>query len=257
MGRHAGFIAMHACMAARNVNLCLLPEMDIDMDTVKDHIAELMTTNKYCVVVIAEGLGDTVIKGQGADAGGNKSLADVGPWFKKQIEQHMKSLKRPFTCKYIDPSYMIRASPPDCFDSVYCSNLAMAAVNGCFAGYTGFTVGKVSNHYVMIPIDEITGRESKRVNLGSHWFSRLVYTTKQPSMAAKPDSQKEKSKAMITDGLRAKDAEGTGRIDKAHVRAVLEGIGMAAAAAEALVNIEDFNADGKIDYLKLAAWLFS
>merc|ERR1719486_1434773 len=161
MGRHAGFIAMHACISARHVDLCLIPEMDIDMDSVKDYIAEKMKTQKYCTVVIAEGLGDTLIKGGGQDAGGNKTLADVGPWFKKQIEGHMKKLNQPFTCKYIDPSYIIRAAPPDSFDSVYCSTLAQTAVHECFAGYTGFCVGKFSNHYVMLPIDEITGRKSK------------------------------------------------------------------------------------------------
>merc|ERR1711957_1105390 len=142
MGRHCGFIAMLACISARHVDLCLIPEMDIDMDNVKAYIAKVMAKKGSCVVVIAEGLGDTLIKGTGNDAGGNKSLADVGPWFKEQIEVHFKKIKKAFTCKYIDPSYMIRAAPPDSFDSVYCSLLAQAAVHGCFAGYTGFAVGK-------------------------------------------------------------------------------------------------------------------
>merc|ERR1712216_356380 len=32
MGRHAGFIAMHATIAARHVDLCLIPEMEVDLD---------------------------------------------------------------------------------------------------------------------------------------------------------------------------------------------------------------------------------
>ena len=31
MGRHCGFIAMNAALAARHVDICLLPEMDIDL----------------------------------------------------------------------------------------------------------------------------------------------------------------------------------------------------------------------------------
>eukprot|EP00930_Biecheleria_cincta_P040448 TRINITY_DN27715_c0_g1_i6.p1 TRINITY_DN27715_c0_g1~~TRINITY_DN27715_c0_g1_i6.p1 ORF type:complete len:697 (+),score=123.93 TRINITY_DN27715_c0_g1_i6:155-2245(+) len=254
MGRHAGFIAMHACLAARNVDLCLVPEMDIDMDTVKAHIAEIMEKWPHCVVVIAEGLGDTLIKSQGADAGGNKSLADIGPWFKKQIEAHMKALKRPFTCKYIDPSYMIRASPPDSFDSVYCSNLAMAAVNGCFAGYTGFTVGKISNHYVMIPIDEITGRKSKTIHLGSHWFSRLVYTTKQPSMSMRPDSAKACITSVLEDTCREKD-DGTGHVEKTTVRELLISVGMSGDHVDKLLAYDAFGSNGKIHYGKLTSWL--
>jgi 6-phosphofructokinase 1 len=254
MGRHAGFIAMHACLAARNVDLCLVPEMYIDMETVKAHIAELMEKRPHCVVVIAEGLGDTLIKSQGADAGGNKSLADIGPWFKKQVEAHMKALKRPFTCKYIDPSYMIRASPPDSFDSVYCSNLAMAAVNGCFAGYTGFTVGKISNHYVMIPIDEITGRKSKTIHLGSHWFARLVYTTKQPSMAMRPDSAKAAIQAVLQDAC-CKTDDGTGHVEKSTVRELLLSVGMSGDHVDKLLAYDAFGSNGKIHYGKLTAWL--
>jgi len=254
MGRHAGFIAQHACLAARNVDLCLVPEMDIDMETVKEYIAEMMAKRPHCVVVIAEGLGDTLIKSTGADAGGNKTLADVGPWFKKQVEAHMKALKRPFTCKYIDPSYMIRASPPDSFDSVYCSNLAMAAVNGCFAGYTGFTVGKISNHYVMIPIDEITGRKSKTIHLGSHWFSRMVYTTKQPSMATRPGSAKAAIRSVLEETCRKHD-DGTGHVEKSLLRDLMTSVGMSGDSVETLLAHDAFGSNGKIHYGKLTAWL--
>merc|ERR1719473_224701 len=57
MGRHAGFIAMHACISARHVDLCLIPEMDTDMDAVNEYIASKMAKQGYCTVVIAEGLG--------------------------------------------------------------------------------------------------------------------------------------------------------------------------------------------------------
>merc|ERR1712054_354498 len=48
MGRHAGLIAMHACISARHVDLCLIPEMDTSMDVVKDYIAECMQKKKNC-----------------------------------------------------------------------------------------------------------------------------------------------------------------------------------------------------------------
>merc|ERR1719450_754674 len=86
MGRSSGFIAMNATLAARHVDLCLIPEMNIDMDKVLDWIVDLQKRKHNAVVVIAEGLGDTLIKGEGVDADGNKKLADVGPWFKKQVE---------------------------------------------------------------------------------------------------------------------------------------------------------------------------
>lgn len=44
-------------------------------------------------------------------AGGNKILADVGPWLKDTITARFKSLSLPLTIKYIDPTYM-------CLDSI-------------------------------------------------------------------------------------------------------------------------------------------
>jgi len=256
MGRHAGFIAMQACLAARHVDLCLTPEMDPDIEAVKLYIAEKMRTQKYCTVVIAEGLGDTMIKGGGEDAGGNKTLADIGPWFKKQIEAHMKSLKAPFTCKYIDPSYIIRAAPPDSFDSVYCSNLAQSAVHGCFAGYTGFCVGKFANHYVMLPIDEITSRKSKTVNCRGRWYSRLMFTTKQPQMGKKALSDEQKEKETIHDVFRKWDPSGSGKIDSGEIVKVLEKIGLSTDIIQALLAKSPTGANGSLSYEEFTSWIF-
>lgn len=256
MGRHAGFIAMYACLSARHVDLCLIPEMNTDMDAVKNYIAEKMASQKYCTVVIAEGLGDTLIKGAGADAGGNKTLADVGPWFKKQIEAHMKKLGRPFTCKYVDPSYIIRAAPPDAFDSVYCSNLAQAAVHGAFAGYTGFCVGKYANQYVMMPIDEVTSRPSKQVYTGGRWFSRLMYTTRQPMLLPGPKSAEQIEKEQIWDVFRKWDAGGAGNIESADMVQVLEKIGIPKETVQSLLKSHPSGGNGPLSYEDFATWVF-
>lgn len=256
MGRHAGFIAMHACISARHVDLCLIPEMEVDMDSVKDYIAQKMKEQKYCTVVIAEGLGDTLIKGGGLDAGGNKTLADVGPWFKKQIEAHMKKIKQEFTCKYIDPSYIIRAAPPDSFDSVYCSNLAQSAVHGAFAGYTGFCVGKFANHYVMLPIDEITTRKSRTVNCRGRWFSRLMFTTKQPPLFGKAKSAEQQEKEIVWDVFRKWDQSGSGKVDAAECAIVLEKVGLPKDLVQVLMSKFPGGSSGPLNFEELTSWIF-
>jgi 6-phosphofructokinase 1 len=256
MGRHAGFIAMHACIAARHVDLCLIPEMVADMDAVKEYIAQKMAIQGYIVVVIAEGLGDTLIKGSGTDAGGNKALADVGPWFKKQIEAHMKQLAAPFTCKYIDPSYIIRAAPPDSFDSVYCATLAQTAVHGCFAGYTGFCVGKFANHFAMLPIDEVTGRKSRTVNTRGRWFSRLMYTTKQPPMFAKPLTVEQKEKHTVCKVFHEWDQSGSGKIEAREMRKVLEQIGLPGDLVEVILTQHPNAKNGSLSFEELTSWIF-
>eukprot|EP00443_Scrippsiella_acuminata_P111992 CAMPEP_0115576416 /NCGR_PEP_ID=MMETSP0272-20121206/2544_1 /TAXON_ID=71861 /ORGANISM="Scrippsiella trochoidea, Strain CCMP3099" /LENGTH=3038 /DNA_ID=CAMNT_0003011193 /DNA_START=42 /DNA_END=9158 /DNA_ORIENTATION=- len=182
MGRHAGFITMNACMAARNVDICLLPEMDISLEKVLQHTLELMQTQGHAVIVVAEGCGDTLIKSSGdTDAGGNKKLADIGPWLKDQITAKFKEVKLPLSIKYIDPTYMIRAVPPNCYDRVYCSVLAQNSVHAAMAGYTGVTVGRLQTRYVFLPIHALVKSKPKRVDVNGRWFQRLVAATQQPS----------------------------------------------------------------------------
>jgi len=201
MGRHAGFITMNAVLAARNVDICLLPEMDISLDKVIEHVLELMQTKGHCVIVVAEGCGDTLIQSSDeTDAGGNKKLADVGPWLKDRIMDRFKEVKLPLTIKYIDPTYMIRAVPPNCADRVYCSVLAQNSVHAAMAGFTGVTAGRISMRYVLLPIEALVKSKPKRVDPCGRWMMRLTSTTKQPSYAKnvqRPISQSESKDIMV------------------------------------------------------------
>ncbi|CAE7656112.1 PFK5 [Symbiodinium pilosum] len=184
MGRHCGWIASTATIAARNVDICLIPEMDISLASVMDYVAEVMRRQKYAVIVVAEGCGDTLITSDGGkDAGGNKVLADIGPFLKDAITKHLKSIDIPVSIKYIDPTYMIRAVPANAFDSIYCSVLAQMAVHAAMAGYTGISVGKVDERYVMLPIHSIVDKGARKVDLRSRFFERMLDTTGQPSFA--------------------------------------------------------------------------
>lgn len=186
MGRHCGFIAMNAALAARDVDICLIPEMDIDLEKVLQHTEHLMRTKGHCVIVVAEGCGDTLIQSSGEkDAGGNKILADVGPWLKDTITARFKSLGLPLTIKYIDPTYMIRSVPANSYDSTYCSVLGQMAVHGAMAGYSGITVGQIYSRYCYLPIHAITNQKGKRVNPKGRWFFRMQEATKQPDF--RPD----------------------------------------------------------------------
>mmetsp|Transcript_20087 Transcript_20087/g.45028 ORF Transcript_20087/g.45028 Transcript_20087/m.45028 type:complete len:1377 (+) Transcript_20087:92-4222(+) len=184
MGRHCGFIALWASLAARHVDICLLPEMSISKTKLLDYVAEVMRKKKYAVIVVAEGCGDTIIKSEGGtDAGGNKTLADVGPYLKDEITTHLKSLRIPVTIKYIDPTYMVRSVAANATDSVYTSLLAQHAVHAAMAGYTGCTVGRVDGRYVTLPIHAIAGHGARKVDVNGRMFERLMMTTRQPSFA--------------------------------------------------------------------------
>lgn len=77
--------------------------------------------------------------------------------------------------KYLDPAYTIRSCAPNASDSVYCAELAQAAVHGTMAGYTGFSVGSVNGWEVYIPISRMT--KSRRVDVSTaEWQTVLVST---------------------------------------------------------------------------------
>jgi len=173
-----------AALAARTVDICLIPEMNISLPKVLAYIADIMKRKKRAVIVVAEGCGDTIIQSSGEkDAGGNAVLADVGIYLKDQITLHCKVNSIPVTIKYIDPTYMIRSVPANAKDSEYASMLAQNAVHAAMAGFTGVTCGKVSERFVMLPIHAIVNKGSRKVDLGSRAFERLMTATMQPNFA--------------------------------------------------------------------------
>jgi 6-phosphofructokinase 1 len=193
MGRHCGWIAAVATLAARHVDLCLIPEMKMELPKVLDYVAQIMKRKKYAVVVVAEGCGDTIIASDSGavDGGGNKVLADVGPYLKDALTAHCKKEGIPITIKYIDPTYMIRSVPANAFDSMYCSVLAQEAVHSAMAGFTGMTIGKVDERYVLLPIHSIVDKGSRVID--SATMGSLLSTTGQPRFdedcgSERPDS---------------------------------------------------------------------
>jgi 6-phosphofructokinase len=82
MGRSAGFIAVHAVLASGDVDLCLVPEIEIELDGPNGCLPFLMrrvADQGHAVVVVAEGAGEELL-GQSAetDASGNKKLPAIG-----------------------------------------------------------------------------------------------------------------------------------------------------------------------------------
>jgi len=95
MGRHAGFIAAHATLAAGDVDLCLVPEVPIELDGVYGvlpHVERVLKVKGKAVIVVAEGAGEELVGAStsAADAGGNKALPEIGPYLKGQGEAHFK-----------------------------------------------------------------------------------------------------------------------------------------------------------------------
>lgn len=118
MGRAAGFIAAHASLANRDVNVCLIPEAPWRLSKLLQYLEKRLEERDHCLIVVAEGAESIeqkeAKKNQSEsqvrrDASGNVLFDDIGLYLKDAINNHFKKVGKPCNLKYIDPSYIIRS----------------------------------------------------------------------------------------------------------------------------------------------------
>ncbi|GAB0491886.1 hypothetical protein MMPV_003141 [Pyropia vietnamensis] len=193
MGRASGQIAMFACLASRDVDVCLIPEIPFELagpTGLFRCVSDLFKSRGHCVIVVAEGAGMELIsddlRSYGTDASGNVKRPDIGLWLRARLNEHFASLGQELNLKLIDPFYMIRSLPANATDSLYCSLLGQSAVHGAMAGYSGFSAGIVNGHHVMLPMTEICNRQRTKVDVHSRMWHRVLACTNQPSLCSSP-----------------------------------------------------------------------
>lgn len=192
MGRSSGFIAVHAVLASGDVDLCLVPEVAIELegeDGCLPFLKQRVAEQGHAVVVVAEGAGEELLgTSTEKDASGNKKLPKIGVLMKEKIEEYFKNSGDVATVKFIDPSYMIRSVPANASDSLYCMLLAQNAVHGAMAGYTAFSVGLVNNRVVYIPIPRLVATSPRMIDPYGRTWERVLAVTRQPNTAGNVDT---------------------------------------------------------------------
>ncbi|QEN07412.1 ATP-dependent 6-phosphofructokinase [Oceanispirochaeta crateris] len=183
MGREAGFIAAHTTLATSDVNFCLIPEVPFRLDGERGLLKQLerrLDRRKHAVILVAEGAGQELLKETGEkDPSGNKKLADIGLFLKDSIISHFKSIGREANLKYIDPSYMIRASKANPNDSLYCARLGANAVHAAMTGRTAMLISEWNNCFVHVPIQMAVSKKN-RVDPESPLWRDVLEATQQP-----------------------------------------------------------------------------
>jgi 6-phosphofructokinase 1 len=194
MGRTAGFIAAQATLASHEVNACLVPEIPFDLegeDGLLGWLERRLASRHHAVVVVGEGCASATL-GTGAtlganvvrDASGNIRYAadgqDVGRHLKRAIEDHFARKRVPIALKYIDPSYLVRATRPSAEDAVFCDELARNAVHAGMAGKTDMMVGRWHRCFTHVALTDVLAHE-KHVDPASELWRGVLSTTGQPS----------------------------------------------------------------------------
>ena len=93
----AGFIAMYATLASRDVDCCLIPESPFFLEGeggLFEFVEKRLKENGHMVIVIAEGAGQELLSEtrnseSEQDASGNKQLRDVGLWISHKIKVYI------------------------------------------------------------------------------------------------------------------------------------------------------------------------
>ncbi|WP_061217997.1 ATP-dependent 6-phosphofructokinase [Leptospira weilii] len=185
MGRHSGFIAVNAALASRNVNYCLIPEVNFDLygnGAFFEDLKKRIQKKRHAVIIVAEGAGQKFFDSTGErDSSGNLKLGDIGLFLRDTMTEFFKKENILVNIKYIDPSYTIRSIPANAEDSVFCGFLAQNAVHAGMAGKTDMVVGMWNNVFIHLPISvAIQERKVLQPDRSTLWRS-LLASTGQPA----------------------------------------------------------------------------
>lgn len=185
MGRDSGFIASTVTLATGHVNFCLIPEVPFRFEGdngLLQLLKKRLDARGHAVIVIAEGAGQeffTTPKSE-KDASGNVKFDDIGLLMKDKIVKYFKEIKMPMSLKYIDPSYIIRANPPNSADKLLCARYAQNAVHAAMSGKTGMLIGSWHGRLTHVPFTAVIGQKQKVNPNGEMWFN-VLESTGQPA----------------------------------------------------------------------------
>ncbi|VDB00872.1 6-phosphofructokinase [Olavius algarvensis spirochete endosymbiont] len=129
----------------------------------------------HAVILVAEGAGQNLLNSK------EKTYGKIGPFLQKVIKEYLLSRNREANIKYIDPSYIIRATPAGPADSHYCARLGANAVHAAMTGRTACIIGQWSNFLVHVPIRMAT-YQRKQVNSSGSLWRDVLESTRQPML---------------------------------------------------------------------------
>jgi 6-phosphofructokinase 1 len=160
MGRHAGWIALHAGMAG-GANVILIPEKRFDIEKVCAYVEHRFQTRYAPIVVVAEGAlpvdDSTSSASQQLDAFGHVRLGGVAQMLADEIEKRTGKEAR---CTVL--GHIQRGGTPTAFDRVLATRFGLQAIGTVHDGAFGVMVALRGTDIVRVPLAEAT-RELKVV----------------------------------------------------------------------------------------------
>ena len=152
MGRHAGWIALHAGIAG-GAHAVLIPEVAVGYDQVAQWVRATADRGRAPMVVVAEGFmpdGELVSGGQ-VDGMGRPRLGGVGEQVAREIEERTGIESRAMAL-----GHMQRGGSPTAYDRVLATRFGTAALDAVHDRAFGQMVALAGTEIVRVPLAEAT-----------------------------------------------------------------------------------------------------
>jgi ATP-dependent phosphofructokinase / diphosphate-dependent phosphofructokinase len=154
MGRHAGWIALHAGLAG-GANVILIPELPFSLERVCAYVESRFQSHYAPILVVAEGAtpdgGENATIDKGLDAFGHVRLGGIGEWLAGEIEKHTGKEARTTVLGHIQ-----RGGTPSAFDRVLATRFGLHAVDAASDEDWGKMVALRGTDIVRVPLTEAT-----------------------------------------------------------------------------------------------------
>jgi phosphofructokinase-like protein len=154
MGRHSGWIALHAGVAG-GANAILIPEIPFDLDQVCAWVEKRFESNYAPIVVVAEGAapkaGQLVVKDQSSDEFGHVRLSGIGDWLARELEDRTGKESRTTVLGHVQ-----RGGTPSAYDRWLATRFGLHAVDALRDGDFGTMVALRGTDIVRVPLTDAT-----------------------------------------------------------------------------------------------------
>jgi 6-phosphofructokinase 1 len=159
MGRHAGWIALHAGIAG-GANVVLVPEQPFDIEKVCDYVNKRFESHYSPIIVVSEGAvpaespdgdGMTLQSGE-LDAFGHVRLGGIGDRLAKEIEDRTGKEARAVVLGHVQ-----RGGTPTAFDRWLATRFGLQAITAVHDGDYGTMMALRGTEIVRVPLIEGTG----------------------------------------------------------------------------------------------------
>jgi 6-phosphofructokinase 1 len=154
MGRHAGWIALHAGMAG-GANVILIPELPFSLERVCAYVESRFQSHYAPIIVVAEGAtpdgGESTTLDKGLDAFGHVRLGGIGEWLAREIESRTGKEARTTVLGHIQ-----RGGTPSAFDRVLATRFGIHAVDAVQDAAWGQMVALRGTQIVRVPLTDAT-----------------------------------------------------------------------------------------------------